>query len=324
MGLTTTTDRDHAFSHEALLYSGEADFLAGTLPFLRQGVAAGEPMLVVVSAEKIRALRAELAGDCDAVNFADMSEVGHNPARIIPAWQDFLADHGGGTRPVRGIGEPIWAGRTPDELVECQHHETLLNVAFADSGAWRLLCPYDADALPAAVIEEAHRSHAIIQEDGSEQASEICRDLDQMAAPFDVPLPEPPEGAHEFAFDRWSLSKLRASVASEAAGAGFGAAQVDGVVLAVHEVAANSVRHGGGRGFLLVWRDRDALICDVRDDGHINQPLVGRVRPALDALGSRGLWMVNRLCDLVQIRSFPTGNVVRLHIRPTADVASSA
>jgi hypothetical protein len=41
------------FRHEALLYAGEVDFLTGTLPFIREGVAAGEPVLVVVSAAKI-------------------------------------------------------------------------------------------------------------------------------------------------------------------------------------------------------------------------------------------------------------------------------
>jgi hypothetical protein len=38
------------FRHEALLYAGEIDFLTGTLPFIREGVAADEPVLVVVSA----------------------------------------------------------------------------------------------------------------------------------------------------------------------------------------------------------------------------------------------------------------------------------
>ena len=61
--------------------------MAGTLPFLRDAVAAGEPTLVVLAAHKIDALRDALDGDADHVRFADMAEVGTNPARIIPAWQ---------------------------------------------------------------------------------------------------------------------------------------------------------------------------------------------------------------------------------------------
>ena len=92
------------FRHEALLYAGEVDFLAGTLPFIREGVAADEPVLVVVSAAKIGLLRSALGGDADRVAFADMADVGANPARIIPAWRDFVAGHDVANRRARGIG----------------------------------------------------------------------------------------------------------------------------------------------------------------------------------------------------------------------------
>ncbi|MCA1843243.1 MAG: MEDS domain-containing protein, partial [Actinobacteria bacterium] len=134
---------DEAFRHEALLYSGDADFVAQTASFLRDGVAAGEPALVVVSAAKIAMLREELGADADAVHFADMADVGRNPARIIPAWEDFVAACAQRGRPFRGVGEPIWASRSPAELAECERHEALLNLAFARAPAWWLLCPYD-------------------------------------------------------------------------------------------------------------------------------------------------------------------------------------
>src|SRR5467141_2589538 len=103
------------FRHEAFLYAGLVDFLAGTLPFIRGGIESGEPVLVVESAAKIALLRAELGTDAKSVVFADMADVGANPARIIPAWRDFVNRHGGGGRRLRGIGEPIWNERTPVE-----------------------------------------------------------------------------------------------------------------------------------------------------------------------------------------------------------------
>ena len=100
------------FSHEALFYTGDDDFLDATLGFIREGLAGDEAMLVVVSATKIAKLKAELGADAGRVGFGDMTAIGTNPARIIPAWRDFVDEQGVDGRPLRGIGEPIWAGRT--------------------------------------------------------------------------------------------------------------------------------------------------------------------------------------------------------------------
>ena len=86
-------------------------------------------------------------------------------------------------------------------------------------------------------------------------------------------------------------------------------------MLATHEVATNSIRHGGGEGTLRVWHEDDMVVCEVRDRGRLDQPLAGRARPALEDEGGWGLWLANQLCDLVQIRTLPDGNVVRLLLR---------
>jgi anti-sigma regulatory factor (Ser/Thr protein kinase) len=96
--------------------------------------------------------------------------------------------------------------------------------------------------------------------------------------------------------------------------AGLEEARTTDLVLAVDEVATNSLRHGGGRGTLQIWREDGAVVCEVRDAGRIQDPMAGRERPALDRDGGRGLWMVNQLCDLVQLRTLPAGAVVRLHL----------
>lgn len=311
----TTSAHPPAFSHEALLYSGEQGFVEATLPFIREGLAAREPTLVAVEAAKIDRLRHELDGEGELVMFADMAELGANPARIIPAWQAFVAAHTVDGRPARGIGEPIWPGRSAAELVECQLHESLLNLAFAAAPAWRLLCPYDVDALDESVVEEARRSHPVVLEDGVRHASASYRGLDAIAAPFDEPLPGAPASADELTFAADSLGAVRQLVYRTAAEAGLGTARAHDLVLAVSEVAANSVRHGGGAGLLRIWEEPEAIVCDVRDAGHIRDPLVGRERPALDQQNRRGLWIANQLCELVQVRSFDTGTVVRLHMR---------
>jgi anti-sigma regulatory factor (Ser/Thr protein kinase) len=299
------------FRHEAMLYDDPDSFVAGAAPFIRDAVAAGEPIMVAVGAEKIELLRSHLGEDAEPVVFADMAQVGANPARIIPAWQDFVDAHSGTGRPMRGIGEPIWADRSPDELIECQCHEALLNIAFADAPAFHLLCPYDTAQLDDEVVAEARRSHPFV----SGAPSGAYRGHEAIPH-FAASLPDPPAGTDEHAISLETLPQLRAIAGAAAEAAGLAGQPVHDLVLAIHEITTNSVRHGGGTGTLRLWKDRGALICEVRDRGRIaQQPLVGRIRPGLGQSGGWGLWLANQLCDLVQLRELPEGSVVRLHRR---------
>jgi anti-sigma regulatory factor (Ser/Thr protein kinase) len=306
---------DASFRHDALFYEGEDGFVGRASAFIRDSVSSGEPILVVVSEGKIELLRRELGGDPDGVRFADMLQVGRNPARIIPAWRDFVAEHAMSDRRFRGIGEPIWATRSASELVECARHEALLNLAFAEGSAWWLACPYDTQSLPPSVIAEAERNHPWVTRDGERLGSGTYRGLDDVARPFADPLPEPssPPREHRFGGDGMSLADLRLRVAEEAASFGLEAARIGDMILIVNEVATNSMRYGGGAGTLRMWEEGPALICEVGDTGQILDPLVGRTKPPAGGGSGFGLWLANELCDLVQIRSFPTGSVVRLH-----------
>ena len=78
------------------------------------------------------------------------------------------------------------------------------------------------------------------------------------------------------------------------------------------------IGHGGGAGHIQIWGDDAWLICDVAGNGLITDPLVGRRRPDARRGGGLGLWIVNQLCDLVQLRSSPDGTVVRMHMLLTA------
>ena len=141
------------------------------VPFVRDGLARQEPVMVAVAEPRLRALRSALGEDAERVVFADMADLGHNPALIIPAWRDFTDRHSGTGRPVRGIGEPIWATRRPEEIVEAQLHEALLNMAVPPDIPLWLLCPYDTAALDEQVLAEAHRSHPVIVDSGDYRGS---------------------------------------------------------------------------------------------------------------------------------------------------------
>jgi len=309
-----THEASDGFRHEAFLYGGLEEFLHGTAAFIRDGITAGEPTLVAVSAEKISPLRDELGADAGHVQFADMGNVGDNPARIIPAWHDFVAERSAPDRAVRGIGEPVTADLGPAWLAECQRHESLLNLAFADAPAFWLICPYDTESLDDAVIEEALRSHPVTSENGDRAESALYGGIEAASAQFCDPLPEPVPRPKELYFEAASLAALRQYVLLRATTAGLDA-HTDDLLLAVNEVATNSLRHARGWGVLRIWEEPHALVCEVRDGGSFDEPLAGRVRPRPAQLGGYGLWVANQVCDLVQIRSVTGGSVVRLQMR---------
>ena len=295
------------FRHDALLYADADEFVAGTAAFVRDGLAAGEPVLVAVVEPNRSRLREELGPDVGRVEFLDLAQLGRNPARLLPAWQDRLDRLAPAGTGLRGVSEPGRVGRTRAESVECQLHEQLLNTAFANGPGWWLLCPYDTAALSEDVIKDALDAHPgpvapLAGDDSRPEPSAI--------ALFAGALPEPGHYLYRAQFGRTDLGSLRHSLSAHATDLG---ARTADLVLAVNELACNSVLYGSGTGTVSLWHEDGNVVCEVHDQGVITDPLVGRRRPAGAVTGGAGLWMVNQLCDLVQIRSAPgTGTTVRV------------
>jgi anti-sigma regulatory factor (Ser/Thr protein kinase) len=301
------------FHHEAAFYSGDDEFVELSRAFVEEGLEGGEPALVMVGARKLELLRDALGARAEAVQFADMEAVGRNPARIIPAWSRFVADHPGAGG-MRGIGEPIWDGRSPSELSECQLHESLINLAFAAADDFRLICPYDTSTLPQDVIAEARRSHPVLSHEGTEDVShDYCGIDDHVGAQFAEQLPDSPPEAEELTVTMGALRDARRLVRARALEAGL-RERSDDFALAVNEVLSNSLNHAHEDGMLRVWQDADGLVCEVRDGGHIAQPLIGREEPSIGQIGGHGIWLVNLVCDLVQVRSSAHGSTVRMQM----------
>ena len=297
------------FRHEAFGYQGEDGFVTRVTDFVRAGLAEDAAVLVVVPAQRLDPVRDQLGPDGRGVEFVDMLAVGGNPARIIPIWQDFLNRSEGRRR--RGVGEPVHEGRQAAALVECHQHETLLNLAF-DEADWQLLCPY-GEALPASALARARANHPWWSggpNPGFDQRHDVCT--------LAQPLPEPFGATAMLRFDLDSVTGVREYAAGKARRHGLDTDAVERFALALHEVMVNSVDHGGGGGMLRLWTEDGDLVCEVRDEGVITDPLVGRHRPTPTQPRGRGMWMVNQLCDLVQVRSSGSfGTVVRLRMAGT-------
>ena len=65
------------FVHPALFYAGPDEYLAGTVPFIEAGLAAGEPVMVAVPAENLARIRAGLGVDADRVLLHNMQVLRH-------------------------------------------------------------------------------------------------------------------------------------------------------------------------------------------------------------------------------------------------------
>ncbi len=308
MSTTTAIGTTQRFEHQAVFYRGADELVRAVLPFVREGIDLGEPVLVAMLPERLAAVEAALGADATRVDFVDMAELGANPACIIPEWRRFLEDTGE-DGPVRGVGEPAWYGRRDVELEEAALHEALINLAFDEGPAWQLMCPYDISALPAEVIDVAMRNHPVVPGLAPRAAyagHELALSL------FSSPLSPAPPGADICDFGQADLAGLRSMVARLADQARLDRAAADDLVLAAHELATNSVLHGGGVGRLRSWHEPGALVVEISDSGVIKDPLVGRDLLQDYAENGRGVWMANQLCDLVQVRSGQAGTVVRL------------
>ncbi len=300
-------DMDLEFRHEALIYEDAPQFLDAAVPFLLAAIAASEPALVAVRRPNVELLRDELGPGAEGVGFIAIEDIGRNPARIVPFWRDFLGGPAG--RSARGVSEPVWPGRDAAEADECRRNEYLLNLAFPPSAHSSLLCAYDGSALPDEVLVGVPRSHQAVLRDGSREPNgSYLRECNC----YGGKLSRHPADAAVFPYDRARLSALRKRVKRAAEEAGIGPLGAADLVAAASELAANSVAHGGGAGTMYVWRKGERLLIDFEDLGTIEEPLAGRLRPAADQRGGRGLWLANQLCDLVQIRSGALGTTVRV------------
>ncbi|MET8984900.1 anti-sigma factor RsbA family regulatory protein [Nonomuraea wenchangensis] len=297
------------FSHPALLYRSADEYVSATTAFVREGLAAGEPVAVAVPAPNLALIAAGLGPDAGAVRMLDMGVEGRNPGRIIPAvLRDFADRHPAGR--VRIIGEPIWAGRSATVYPACAQHEALINLAFAGR-AVTILCPYDVAALAPAVVEEAARTHPVLWDAEGERPSGDYAP-EQVIDAHNQPLEEPGECV-SLRFDGDNLSAARRLATRQAALLGFAGDRLDDIQLVVAELGANSLDHGGGSGTIRVWATADRLVCEVSDRGHIRDPLAGRIPVDPRVPGSRGLLIVNLLADLVRVHTRPGGTAVRAY-----------
>lgn len=308
---TIGTAPDPLFVHPALFYRSDAEYLAGLVPFVTDGLDRDQPVAVAVPGERLALLRDALGDAARHVTMLDMAEEGRNPGRIIPRVLRRFADARTG-RHVRIIGEPIWASRSRVEYPACAQHEALINAAFAGRDV-TILCPYDTSALDATAIADARQTHPVVWEGDRRYASDHYAP-DRVVARYNAPLPDAEE--HAFAVDRPAdVSPARRFAAQRARVLGLPEARLADLELIVGELVGNSLLHTSGPGRLGVWAEDGHLVCEVRDGGRLTDPLAGRRPPEADRTSGLGLLLVNDLADLVRFHTTAEGTTVRVLLR---------
>ncbi|MGC9665431.1 anti-sigma factor RsbA family regulatory protein [Planosporangium sp. 12N6] len=300
------------FDHMALFYRDTDEFVAGVVTFVREGLDAGEPVLVALPGAHVDLIRDRIGRHATGVRFLDTALATRNPGRIIPEvlWP-FATAHPG--RRVRVVGESIWPGRGGFEYQACVAHESAINAVFADHDA-AMLCLHDAAGLPEAALADAVRTHPLLTY-GSGVALSPDYTAPEIMVLHERPPPAPPATAVTMVYsDESMLRQVRRFVATRAAAAGLSADRVDDLCVAVNELVSNTCKYADGPGRVSIWVEADVLVCQVDDPGRLSDPTVGRIPPAVDRTGGRGLLMAHRLCDLVCVYSGGEGTRIRVHV----------
>ncbi|SDC24784.1 sensor histidine kinase [Actinokineospora iranica] len=303
----TGPGRPMTAGHTALLYRGADDYLAAVLPFVEDGVRAGEAVTVVAPRGNLDLIRDGCApGVAGEVRWLDMADVGRNPGRLAPAVLHPVLD-----RDARVVSEVVWPGRSPAEYPSCVRHEALANHLLRGKSL-NLLCPYDALRLRPVELADALVTHPGVLEHGDHRRSPGFAPQDALAAYNRQAMPEP-VNARTLPVGVGELGLARKLVSSAAAAFGLAEPRAADAALVVTELITNSVEHGGGRATLAVWTTDTDLICEIRDEGTLDDPLAG-LRPApVSQPHGRGLLVVHSLADLVTIHTDDHCTVVRAH-----------
>jgi hypothetical protein len=300
------------FVHRALLHDRDDDYLRTAVPFLREGLAADDTVLVVGSEHGIDGLRRMLGPSADSVDFQEAARWYAQPTRAIAAYSSYIIDNPGVR--FRVIAEPKWSCATPAEAREWMRYESLVNQAFAQLEA-AVLCVYDRRTAHPVVVDGALRTHPEIVADSGPSVNPGYTDPSTIYAEVDAtPLPPPPPGTVSFLVEDADLSRIRWSLGGYARGYGLSPTRLNDLLVATTELATNALRHGRPPVICRLWTEESAVVLEVADAGRWKPSgVLGFMPPDMGARDF-GLWAVRMLCPLVQIRTGSEGTAVRLRV----------
>jgi anti-sigma regulatory factor (Ser/Thr protein kinase) len=305
-----STNRPGLF-HDVGFYRSDAEFRSLIVPFVEEGVAAGQPVIIGYDDRKASLLRSWLP-DPAAVIFVADNSLYATPARAIASyWKMFEQHTAAGATQIRIAGDVPHEGNG-GRFAGWDCYESAINTVWEQFPVWAR-CLYDATTAAPGVLDIAERTHPRIA-----LPSGQYRDNGRYQRPASFqPLPSDPDPlersvpALEMADP--SPAQLRRAVTS------IGHGQIPATVLqdleiGVSEAVSNAWRHGRPPVTARIWAASGRLLVHVHDTGPGPAgPLAGLV-PAWANREFRhgGLWLIHMLnLDSALIRS-RDGFTVRL------------
>lgn len=293
--------------HRLLAHAGMAEFLDQAVPFLRDGLAAGDRVLVISDAATDAALRPHLpaTGDIDLIEAHVWYQT---PGHAMATAHEYLRQHEPG-RGLRILGQPQWAGRTAAEMAEWACYESAFNLAFADLPV-QVVCPYDTSSVPGQAMRDAPRTHPEVAGGGASGGY-----VDPCAfVPRGAPRLRPaPESAATARFQGRDLASVTRFVTRQAFDAGVFGSHARTLAVAAHEAVRDLAPQLTDHGTVRVWAEPHDLVCEITVQDAASACIAGYLPPHLRDGDDRGLWLARQLCRLVHVRpAAGGGTVVRL------------
>ncbi len=83
--------------------------------------------------------------------------------------------------------------------------------------------------------------------------------------------------------------------------------------MAIDELA-HAADQNTGHILIRLWQEQEAMIVEIGDPATVHDPMIGRGTGRTPFTPREGaIRLAHELCDLVQVRSGPTGTTTRIH-----------
>ena len=293
--------------HNALVYESEDEYVARSVAFLKEGLAAGQGAIVANTRPGLAAMREALGPDAAHVTFVDDSASYTRPAKTLAAYHHVYAELLAKTPSVRAVAD-VQCGPDPAEWDLWIAYEAVFNRSFAHLPVW-VLCSYNVAALPDPVVEGVWRTHPEVVAGDTWIPSGHFEDPDELMRSL-TPVPGPLPALRSISFGG-GVEAFRERLARELAAEDVPANAALEMLLAATEVVNNAVVHGSGVEEVRVGRADGRFVCEIVDRGPgLDDPTAGYLAPR-PGRGS-GLWVARQLTWQIEFFWSPGGFTSRL------------